>query len=71
MRGWIISDGAFRSPQMAASVGQFVVFKNSDPIHHTAHALFTSGQPQLDAGVLSRQGQPQTVGYSRCGQDHL
>ncbi len=36
---------------LAASVGQFVVFKNSDPILHTAHALFTSGQPQFNIGL--------------------
>ena len=36
---------------LAASVGQFVVFKNSDPILHTAHALFTSGQPQFNVGL--------------------
>ena len=36
---------------LAASVGQFVVFKNSDPILHTAHALFTSGQSQFNVGL--------------------
>jgi plastocyanin len=36
---------------LAASIGQFVVFKNSDPILHTAHALFTSGQPQFNVGL--------------------
>ena len=36
---------------LAASVGQFVVFKNSDPILHTVHALFTSGQPQFNLGL--------------------
>ena len=36
---------------LAANVGQFVVFKNSDPILHTAHALFTSGQPQFNVGL--------------------
>ena len=36
---------------LAASVGQFVVFKNSDPILHTAHALFTGGQPQFNIGL--------------------
>ena len=36
---------------LAASVGQFVVFKNSDPILHTAHALFRSGQPQFNVGL--------------------
>jgi plastocyanin len=36
---------------LAASVGQFVVFKNSDPILHTAHALFTAGQPQFNVGL--------------------
>jgi len=37
----------------AASVGQFIVFKNSDPILHTAHALFTSEQqPQFNVGLF-------------------
>jgi plastocyanin len=36
---------------LAASVGQFVVFKNSDPILHTAHALFAGGQPQFNVGL--------------------
>ena len=36
---------------LAASVGQFVVFKNSDPILHTAHALFTNAQPQFNLGL--------------------
>ncbi|HEY3153936.1 MAG TPA: hypothetical protein VGK65_19905, partial [Candidatus Binatia bacterium] len=35
----------------AASVGQFVVVKNSDPILHTAHALFTNEQPQFNVGL--------------------
>jgi plastocyanin len=35
----------------AASVGQFVVLKNSDPILHTAHAFFPSGQPQFNVGL--------------------
>ena len=34
-----------------ASVGQFVVFKNSDPILHTAHAYFTASQPQFNVGL--------------------
>ena len=36
---------------LASSVGQFVVFKNSDPILHTAHALFANGQPQFNVGL--------------------
>jgi plastocyanin len=36
---------------IAAEVGQFVVFKNSDPILHTAHALFHDGQPQFNVGL--------------------
>jgi plastocyanin len=37
----------------AASVGQFIVFKNSDPILHTAHAFFTSEQqPQFNVGLF-------------------
>ncbi|HWP59823.1 MAG TPA: carboxypeptidase regulatory-like domain-containing protein [Candidatus Acidoferrales bacterium] len=33
-----------------ASVGQWLVLKNTDPILHTAHALFT-GQPQFNVGL--------------------
>src|SRR6185369_4494935 len=36
---------------IAAEVGQFVVFKNSDPILHTAHALFHGDQPQFNIGL--------------------
>jgi plastocyanin len=37
----------------AASVGQFIVFKNSDPVLHTAHAFFTSEQqPQFNVGLF-------------------
>jgi plastocyanin len=35
----------------AASVGQFVVFKNSDPILHAAHASFSGEQPQFNVGL--------------------
>jgi plastocyanin len=35
----------------AASVGQFVLVKNSDPILHTAHAVFTNDQPQFNVGL--------------------
>jgi plastocyanin len=35
----------------AASVGQFVLIKNSDPILHTAHAIFTKHQPQFNVGL--------------------
>jgi len=35
----------------AASVGQFVVIKNSDPILHTAHAYFPDRQPQFNVGL--------------------
>ena len=35
----------------AASVGQFVLLKNSDSILHTAHALFASDQPQFNVGL--------------------
>lgn len=34
-----------------ASVGQFVLLKNSDPILHTAHAYFASGQPHFNVGL--------------------
>jgi len=36
----------------AASVGQFVLFKNSDPILHTAHGVFTGDQPQFNVGLF-------------------
>jgi plastocyanin len=36
----------------AASVGQFVQFKNSDPILHTAHGMFTGSQPQFNIGLF-------------------
>jgi plastocyanin len=35
----------------AASVGQFLLLKNSDPILHTAHAYFADGQPQFNVGL--------------------
>jgi hypothetical protein len=35
----------------AASIGQFVMIKNSDPILHTAHAVFTNEQPQFNVGL--------------------
>jgi len=34
-----------------ASVGQFVLLKNTDPILHTAHAYFASGQPHFNVGL--------------------
>jgi plastocyanin len=36
---------------VAASVGQFLLFKNSDPILHTAHAFFPNDQPQFNVGL--------------------
>lgn len=36
----------------AASVGQFLVLKNTDPILHTAHAYFHDGQPQFNVGLF-------------------
>ena len=36
---------------LAASVGQFLVMKNTDPILHTVHAFFTNGQPQFNVGL--------------------
>jgi plastocyanin len=36
---------------VAASVGQFVLMKNTDPILHTAHAFFINGQPQFNVGL--------------------
>src|SRR3990172_2662461 len=35
----------------AASVGQFVLLKNTDPILHTAHAFCAGGQPQFNIGL--------------------
>jgi plastocyanin len=35
----------------AASVGHFVAIKNSDPILHTAHAVFANEQPQFNVGL--------------------
>jgi plastocyanin len=34
-----------------ASVGQFLLLKNSDPILHTAHAYFAGEQPQFNVGL--------------------
>jgi plastocyanin len=36
---------------LLASVGQFVVLKNSDPILHTAHAFFAGAQPGFNVGL--------------------
>lgn len=36
---------------MAASVGQFLLLKNTDPILHTAHARFQDGQPDFNVGL--------------------
>lgn len=36
----------------AASIGQFLVIKNSDPILHTAHAYFHDGQPHFNIGLF-------------------
>jgi plastocyanin len=36
---------------LVASVGQFVLMKNTDPILHTAHAFFPNGQPQFNVGL--------------------
>jgi plastocyanin len=36
---------------LAASVGQFLLLKNTDPILHTAHAFFHDGQPQFNIGL--------------------
>lgn len=35
----------------AASVGQFLLLKNNDPILHAAHALFQNGQPHFNVGL--------------------
>lgn len=34
-----------------ASVGQFLLLKNSDPILHTAHAYMPEGQPHFNVGL--------------------
>ena len=34
-----------------ASVGQFLLLKNTDPILHTAHASFRNGQPDFNVGL--------------------
>jgi hypothetical protein len=36
----------------AASVGQFLLIKNSDPILHTAHAYFPKDQPHFNVGLF-------------------
>ncbi len=36
---------------LVASVGQFLLMKNTDPILHTAHAFFVNGQPQFNIGL--------------------
>jgi plastocyanin len=36
---------------LAASVGQFLLLKNTDPILHTAHAYFHDGQPHFNVGL--------------------
>lgn len=36
---------------LAASVGQFLLLKNTDPILHTAHASFREGQPDFNVGL--------------------
>lgn len=36
---------------LVASVGQFLLMKNTDPILHTAHAFFPNGQPQFNVGL--------------------
>jgi hypothetical protein len=41
----------FNPHVQAASIGQFVMIKNSDPILHTAHAVFTNEQPQFNVGL--------------------
>lgn len=35
----------------AASIGQFLLIKNTDPILHTAHAYFQDGQPHFNVGL--------------------
>ena len=35
----------------AATIGQFLVIKNNDPILHTAHAYMAEGQPHFNVGL--------------------
>jgi plastocyanin len=41
----------FNPHVQAASIGQFVVLRNSDPILHTAHAVFANEQPHFNVGL--------------------
>ena len=36
---------------LAASVGHFLLLRNTDPILHTAHASFHNGQPDFNVGL--------------------
>ncbi len=42
---------SFAPHVQAASIGQFLVIKNSDPILHTAHAYMPEGQPHFNVGL--------------------
>ena len=42
---------SFAPHVQAASIGQFLVIKNSDPILHTAHAYMPAGQPHFNVGL--------------------
>jgi hypothetical protein len=53
---------------LAASVGQWLVIKNSDPILHTAHAYFHDGQPHFNVGLFGK-GHAKAPRYARCCQN--
>ena len=42
---------SFAPHVQAASIGQFLVIKNNDPILHTAHAYMPEGQPHFNVGL--------------------
>ena len=42
---------SFAPHVQVASIGQFLLIKNSDPILHTAHAYFQDGQPHFNVGL--------------------
>ena len=55
----------------AASIGQFVLLKNSDPILHTAHALFTNDQPQFNIGLYPGRTSRKPLIAAGARQDSL
>src|SRR3970040_2330820 len=51
-----------------ASVGQFVLLKNTDPILHTAHAYFASGQPHFNLGLYPGRTSRKPLGTPGVGK---